>query len=66
MNEESRPAKAAPRRNSVDRQVSTHYGRRNREHELDRMVSTATYRRERARIGRGFHFELPPSLREKA
>jgi hypothetical protein len=37
-----------------------------REHRLDRMVSAATYRRERARVGRGFRFELPPSLREKS
>jgi hypothetical protein len=40
--------------------------KRDREHELDRMVAAATYRRERARVGRGFRFELPSSLRGKA
>jgi hypothetical protein len=39
--------------------------KREREHELDRMVVAAVYRRERAREGKGFRFQLPPSLREK-
>jgi hypothetical protein len=59
MNEESRPAKAAPQRNSVGRQVSTHYGRRQREHALDRMVAAATWRRERAKAGHGYKFVAP-------
>lgn len=37
---------------------------RDREHELDRMISAATYRARRAREGRGFKFQMPPSLRE--
>ena len=37
-----------------------------REHRYDREIAAATYRRERARNGQGFRFELPPSLREKA
>jgi hypothetical protein len=64
MNERSGPASPL-RTNSVSgRQVSRHYGRRDREHELDRIISAATYRAQRAREGRGFKFELPPSLRE--
>lgn len=35
-----------------------------REHRHDREVSAATYRVQTAREGRGFKFELPPSLRE--
>jgi hypothetical protein len=37
--------------------------KRDREHEIDRMISAAFYRRERARR-RGYKFELPPSLRK--
>jgi hypothetical protein len=59
MNEESRPAKAAPQRNSVGRKVSTHYGRHDREHELDRMVIAAVWRREQAKAGHGFKFRAP-------
>jgi hypothetical protein len=40
--------------------------RKEREHRWDREVASATYRAERAREGRGYRFQLPPSLREKA
>jgi hypothetical protein len=63
MNEESRPAKAAPQRNSVGRKVSTHYGQRDREHQLDRMVAAATWRVERAKTGKGYRFEIPEKAR---
>jgi hypothetical protein len=60
MNEESRPARRLPTtRNSVGREVSTHYGRRDREHELDRMVAAATWRAERAKRGAGYVFKIP-------
>jgi hypothetical protein len=36
---------------------------RDREHELDRMISAATYRAQRAREGKGYRFVAPP-LRE--
>jgi hypothetical protein len=39
--------------------------RQEREHRYDREIAAATWRREQARAGRGFRFELPPSLREK-
>jgi hypothetical protein len=66
MNERSGPASPL-RTNSVSgRQVSRHYGRRDREHELDRMVAAATWRCERAKAGRGYRFQLPPSLRREA
>lgn len=60
MNEESRPARRLPK-NSVYREVSTHYGRRDRRHELNRMVVAAVWRREKAAAGRGFKFEIPES-----
>jgi hypothetical protein len=59
MNEESRLAGRLPTRNSVGREVSTHYGRRDREHELDRMVVAAVWRRDQAKAGHGFKFEAP-------
>jgi hypothetical protein len=59
MNEESRPARRLPSRNSVGPEVSTHYGRRDREHELDRMVVAAVWRWEQAKAGRGYRFEAP-------
>jgi hypothetical protein len=37
--------------------------RRDREHELDRMVATAVWRREQAKAGHGFRFEIPESVR---
>jgi hypothetical protein len=39
---------------------------REREHRHDREVGAATYRAQRAREGRGYRFQLPPSLRGKA
>lgn len=39
---------------------------RDREHRHDREVASATYRAKRAREGRGYRFELPPSLRKKS
>jgi hypothetical protein len=64
MKERSGPASPL-QRNSVNREVSTHYGRRNREHKLDRMVVAAVWRREQAQAGRGYRFQLPPSLQER-
>lgn len=61
MNEESRPARRLPK-NSVYREVSTHYGRRDRRHELDRMVVAAVWRREKAAgLAAGSRFEIPES-----
>ena len=37
--------------------------RRYREHQLDRMVSAAVWRREQAAAGRGFSFEIPQAAR---
>ena len=37
--------------------------RERREHELDRMISAATYRAQRAREGRGYSFEIPARAR---
>jgi hypothetical protein len=34
-----------------------------REHELDRMVAAATWRRERAKAGKGYTFRAPKGLR---
>lgn len=59
MNEESRPARRLPTRNSVGREVSTHYGRRDLEHRHDREVASATYKAKRAREGGGYRFEIP-------
>ena len=39
---------------------------RDREHELDRMVSAAVWRRERAKAGQGFTFEIPESARRQS
>lgn len=70
MNERSGPASPLRRNNVSGPEVSRHYGgqkpRRDREHELDRMIAAATWRRERAKAGHGYRFELPPSLRGKA
>jgi hypothetical protein len=38
---------------------------RERQHAIDRMVSGATYRAQRAREGKGYVFKAPP-LREQA
>jgi hypothetical protein len=62
MNEESRPARRLPN-NSVGREVSTHYVRSGREHELDRMVAAATWRAERAKSGQGYVFKIPAKSR---
>lgn len=37
--------------------------KRDREHALDRMISAATYRRERAKAGKGYEFCIPESAR---
>jgi hypothetical protein len=70
MNERSGPASPLRKNNVSCRKASRHYGgqipQRDREHELDRMIAAATWRRERAKAGRGFRFELPPSLRKGA
>jgi hypothetical protein len=68
MKEESRPGKRRlPKRNNVSAvDVSTPYGRRDREHELDRAIISAVHRCERARAGKGYRFELPASLRREA
>jgi len=58
MKERSGPASPL-HRTSVGPEVSKHYGRRDREHELDRLVSAATWRRERARKGLGYEFQIP-------
>jgi hypothetical protein len=58
MNEESRPARRLTK-NSVGREVTTHYGRCDREHEFDRMVIAAVWRREQAEAARGFKFSAP-------
>jgi hypothetical protein len=64
MNKRSGPASPLRRNNVSGPEVSSHYGRqRDREHAFDRMVAAATCRRERAKAGRGYRFELPPSLR---
>ena len=34
-----------------------------REHRYDREIAAATYRRERAREGRGYRFEIPARAR---
>jgi hypothetical protein len=39
--------------------------RRDREHELDRMVAAAVWRREQAASDRGFRFEIPASARRR-
>jgi hypothetical protein len=62
MSEESRPARRLSK-NSVGREVSRHYGRRDREHQLDRMVAAATWRAERAKRGDGYRFEIPEKAR---
>ena len=62
MNEESRPARRLPR-NTVGREISSHYGRRDRDHELDRMVAAATWRAEQAKCGRGYVFKMPSKAR---
>jgi len=61
MNARSGPPSPLRTNNVSGRQVSTHYGRRDREHELDRMIGAATFRRERARRGSGYRFEIPAS-----
>jgi hypothetical protein len=35
-----------------------------REHQLDRMIIAAVWKREQAKAGKGHKFELPPSLRK--
>jgi hypothetical protein len=37
-----------------------------REHQFDREIATAVYRRVRAAAGLGYKFQLPPSLRVAA
>jgi hypothetical protein len=64
MNEESRPARRLPN-NLTGFEPSSESGS-NREHELDRMIAAAVYRRERAQANQGLRFDLPPSLRKKA
>jgi hypothetical protein len=39
---------------------------REREHRYDRAIASAFYRRERARKGLGFKFEIPASARKAA
>jgi hypothetical protein len=56
MNERSGPASPLRKNNVSCRKASRHY----------RMIAAATWRRERAKAGRGFRFELPPSLRKGA
>jgi len=64
MNEESRPARRLS--DNVTGKPNSRCGGRGREHELDRMVIAAVWRSKRAREGRGYRFQLPPSLRETA
>jgi hypothetical protein len=63
VNEESRPARRPPKYSVSGREVSTHYGRRDREHELDRMVIAAEWRRRQAKAGLGYVFQIPEKAR---
>jgi hypothetical protein len=67
MKKRSGPASPLHKNNVSAPEGSRHYGehipRRDRAHELDRMIAAATWRRERAKTGHGYRFELPPSLR---
>jgi hypothetical protein len=63
MKERSGPASPLHHRNSVDAEVSTHYGRRDRDHELDRMVVAAEWRRRQAKAGLGYVFQIPEKAR---
>jgi hypothetical protein len=69
MNEESRPARRLPNDHPASessrsgRQIRSSARRRetteSREHQLDRMVVAAVWRRQQARAGRGYKFKAP-------